>query len=153
MKYVIYAKHNMKYVKYDNVYYMKYAKYDVYVKICTIWNCYYIHSPSRPSRSDQAVLPTPQGRLPPPVPSGWRGLIYDIRWGWGIPWSGSALPPCVWVGDGWHNVETITAFSNVVWIGRNSCNAVLSYNIQKYKRSWYMSEMYNYCTNHICDIW
>ena len=38
MKYVIYAKYDMKYVKYDNIYYMKYTKYDVYVKICTICN-------------------------------------------------------------------------------------------------------------------
>ncbi len=42
MKYVIYAKYNMKYVKYDNIYYMKNAKYDVYVKICTICNCYIV---------------------------------------------------------------------------------------------------------------
>ena len=39
MKYVIYAKYDM---KYDNIYYMKYAKYDVYVKICTICNCYIV---------------------------------------------------------------------------------------------------------------
>jgi hypothetical protein len=35
-------------------------------------------------------------------------------------------PQAVWVGDGRSNVVTITAFSNVVWIGGNSCNAVLS---------------------------
>ena len=39
MKYVIYAKYDM---KYDNIYDMKYAKYDVYVKICTICHCYIV---------------------------------------------------------------------------------------------------------------
>jgi hypothetical protein len=42
-------------------------------------------------------------------------------------------PHAVWVGNGRRYVVTITAFSNVVWIGGNSCNAVLSYNIHKYK--------------------
>ncbi len=32
MKYIIYARYDMKYVKYDNIYYIKYAKHDVYVK-------------------------------------------------------------------------------------------------------------------------
>jgi len=35
-------------------------------------------------------------------------------------------PHAVWVGNGRRNVVTITTFSNVVWIGGNSCNAVLS---------------------------
>ncbi len=47
----------------------------------------YFHSPSRPIEGDQAVVPTPYGRRPPPIPSGWGGLIYGIRCSLEIPWS------------------------------------------------------------------
>jgi hypothetical protein len=53
-----------------------------------------IHSPSRlvsgTTEAHRAVMPTPQGRRTP-IPSGWRGLIYQMCSG--IPRSSKAWPP------------------------------------------------------------
>ena len=44
--------------------------------------------PATSREATKQLQPTPQVCRPPPIPSGRRGLIYGIRCGWRIPWSG-----------------------------------------------------------------